>query len=562
MTADSLPPTSEAEIDVALGRLSTRKNDWIRVSINDRIDYLRRCSEGVLSVSKEWVRLACEAKGIDPDSALSGEEWLSGPMVTVRLLRLLREALQSQAQPSPVGIRRRAEGQLIAEVMPANLLDRLVFPGVRAEVWIEPGRPASQGSSYREKSAANPPNGRLGLVLGAGNIASIGPADVLHKLFVEDQVVVLKMNPVNEYLGPLIELAFQSLIDDGFLTVAYGGSEVGSALCHDSRVDTVHLTGSDRTYDAIVWGADTDDQVRRKASGDRLLDKPFTSELGCVTPVLVVPGAWRKSELDFQARHVAAMVVHNASFNCNAAKVLVTAQGWELREAFLNRVEHFLAATPEREPYYPGALDRYREFLSHYPDARCLGKSDECRVPWTILPNVPAQPGEFALTREAFCGVLATVCILTDNAQEFLDRAVEFVNDSVWGTLSCVLLIDPRTARSHQRQLDDAVARLRYGSIGINIWAGINFGLGTTSWGAFPGHTSEDIRSGQGAVHNSFLFDYPEKSVVRGPFRSYPKPVLFANHRTIHVLGRKMTAFEAAPSLAKIPGLLLSALRG
>ena len=54
-------------------------------------------------------------------------------------------------------------------------------------------------------------------------------------------------------------------------------------------------------------------------AGERKNARPFSAELGCVTPVLVVPGPWSESDLDFQARHVAGMVAQNASFNCNAA---------------------------------------------------------------------------------------------------------------------------------------------------------------------------------------------------------------------------------------------------
>jgi acyl-CoA reductase-like NAD-dependent aldehyde dehydrogenase len=545
-------------VEAALDRLAQRKDDWVRVDIPDRLDILRRCSEGLLAVGVEWVELACAAKG----TAVAGEEWISGPMVTMRSLRLLRRALEAGGQRRPPGMSRRDGGQLVARVMPADLYDRLLFTGVGAEVWIEPGKPPSQGRVYREKIGGQYSSGRVALVLGAGNVGSIAATDVLHKLFVEDQVVILKMNPVNDYLGPLIESAFESLIEAGFLAVAYGRADVGSALCHDERVDTIHLTGSDRTHDAIVWGNVQEERDRRRTEGKPVLDKPFSSELGCVTPVLVVPGPWKPADLDFQARHVAAMVAHNASFNCNAAKVLVLARGWGLSDAFRDRVEARLSSIPQRYPYYPGARERYRAFLSHYPNARPLGEPDATGVPWTIIPEVPARGGEYALTHEAFCGVLAIVELEARGAAEFLERAVNFVNDDVWGTLACSILIDRRTARRHGVQLDRAVADLRYGGIGINAWAGVNFGLGSTSWGAFPGHTMEAIGSGRGTVHNAFLFDYPEKSVVRAPFRQFPKPVMFADHRTLDELGRKLTAFEATPSLARLPGILWSALRG
>ena len=46
------------------------------------------------------------------------------------------------------------------------------------------------------------------LVLGAGNVSSIPATDTISKVFQEGQVVLLKMNPVNEYLGPIFERLF------------------------------------------------------------------------------------------------------------------------------------------------------------------------------------------------------------------------------------------------------------------------------------------------------------------------------------------------------------------
>ena len=111
---------------------------------------------------------------------------------------------------------------------------------------------------------------------------------------------------------------------------------------------------------------------------------PFTAELGCVTPVLVVPGSWSAADMRFQARQVAGMVAQNASFNCNAAKVLVVARGWLQRETFLRLVDEELARTPPRKAYYPGAEERYEGFLRAYPNAKVLGATAEGVVPWTV----------------------------------------------------------------------------------------------------------------------------------------------------------------------------------
>ena len=68
---------------------------------------------------------------------------------------------------------------------------------------------------------------RTVLVLGAGNITAIPVMDVVTKLFNEGKVCLLKMSPVNDYLGPFLEEAFSDPIQRGFLSVVYGGAEEG-----------------------------------------------------------------------------------------------------------------------------------------------------------------------------------------------------------------------------------------------------------------------------------------------------------------------------------------------
>lgn len=61
-----------------------------------------------------------------------------------------------------------------------------------------------QGANYRAKASGERAAGQVSLVLGAGNQTPVACMDILHKLFVDDAVVVCKMNPVNEYLGSYI----------------------------------------------------------------------------------------------------------------------------------------------------------------------------------------------------------------------------------------------------------------------------------------------------------------------------------------------------------------------
>lgn len=554
-----IPATELADCDAVLERLTKSKQAWVETSVPERIKLLKACMDATQAAAEEWVAASCKGKGFAAGSAGEGEEWLGGVMPTMRNLRLLVESLEQGGQPSLPGLRKHANGQWIARVFPANLQDRALFTGFTADIWIEPGEEATQGRIYRDKAAGKLGEGKLALVLGAGNQSSIGPMDALYKLIIDDEVVCLKMNPVNEYIGPVLDKAFKPLADKGFFAVVYGGAEVGKHLCNHPLVDTIHITGSERTHDAIVWGGDRSKHEEFKASGQLQNAKPITSELGCVTPILVVPGPWSDSEIEFQARHVASMVTHNASFNCNAGKVLLVAGGWDKRDAFLAKVNEKLAAFPSRKAYYPGARQRYQAFLDQYPSAKALSADSEGVVPWTVIPNVPAKDGEYALTNEAFCGVLAQVDIDATTADEFLAKAVPLCNDTIWGTLSCMMLVHGKTRKQYRAQVDQAITDLRYGGIGVNVWAGVVYGLVVTTWGAHPGHTLEDIGSGIGVVHNTMLLDHPQKSVIEAPFIIKPTPAWFTDGKNLPALGRKLVGYEHSPSWLRVPGVAIAA---
>ena len=184
--------------------------------------------------------------------------------------------------------------------------------------------------------------------------------DLMTKLFNEGKVCLLKMNPINAYLGPFIEEAFSGAIKRNFLAICYGGTEEGRYLIYHRDIDEVHITGSDKTHDQIVWGPPGPHQDERKRLNQPLLNKPITSELGNISPVIVVPGPYRENELRFQAEDAAGYFVMNASFLCNAAKMLVMPKGWSGSDAFMRGINDVCATVPPRSAYYPGAEDRWR----------------------------------------------------------------------------------------------------------------------------------------------------------------------------------------------------------
>jgi aldehyde dehydrogenase (NAD(P)+) len=552
-----------------VARLNEGATRFNRLTLGDRIALARSMQSGYLRIAEASVRAGCAAKGIRLGTAAEGEEWATGPWCVVRQLRLVAESLAAIASAgnTPIGsVGRNAEGRLTARVFPANRVDGVLFSGISVDVHFQSGvsadsMNASRGRFYKEQTRA----GRTVLVLGAGNLAAIPSMDVITKLFNEGKVCALKMNPVNAYLGPFIEEAFADAIRQGFLAVGYGGVEEGAYLVHHAGIDEIHLTGSDRTYDQIVWGPSGPQQEARKARNEPLVTKPVTAELGNVSPVLIVPGPYNDRQLAFQTASIAGAVAFNASFNCNSAKMLVTPKGWSRRAALLTEIERALAAAPVRQAYYPGAAERYRQLTAGRVQARHIGTPGPGQLPWTLLSGLDAtDQREPAFSTEPFCSILSETEVGSDDPVEFLDRAVDFANNRLWGTLSADIVIhpkslkDPRIANAFER----AIIRLRYGAVTVNSWTGFIFAYGTPPWGAYPGSTPANIQSGTGWVHNTSMLENVEKAVLRHPLTIVPKPVTFPTHRTAHTLLRRLTSLEQESRWARVPGVVAAAMRG
>jgi len=570
---EKIQPNTTDQLDAMVQTLQANKGGFARLSIDARIDLMEVAMEGMTRVEHAWVAKACEAKGIDPNTGTAGEEWLAGPMLVQRNLRILKHTLadirdKGGPQLRDAGCVRVAEnGQTVVEVFPFESYDKLMYQGFSAEIWMEPeitpgNLRDNMAAAYRDGLQGD---GVVSLVLGAGNVASIGPMDVLYKLFAENEVCLLKMNPVNEYLGPFIEEAFAAYVDAGYLQVCYGGAEVGDYLCKHAGVDNIHITGSDKTHDVIVWGPPGPDQDARKKAGNPVNSKPISSELGNVSPIMIVPGPWSAKEIAFQAANVASMMCNNASFNCNAAKVLILQKDWALRGAFMDAVENTLKNAPTRKAYYPGAAQRYDTWLGAHPEAQAMAERTEDVLPWTVARDVDSSNhDDVCFTTEAFCGVLTETTLDAPDAVSFLNQAVDYCNNHIWGTLNCSVVVSPKTLKEPgmKATLETAIANLKYGTVAVNHWAALAYGLVVTTWGAHPGHPLEDIQSGRGVVHNALLFDKPQKTVVRGPFRMPIKPPWFVTNKKTHILGPRLSAFERKPGFWKFLKIAVGSLGG
>jgi len=567
--------TAQGDIDSALEHLAARKDGWAKLSIERRLEYLRSMRSQTGASARDWVHLSVDGKRLPAESPLAGEEWLSGPYALLIAINALESTLTALAAGSDVldsqQVRIRSGGQVVVDVFPTDVFDRLLLSGYRAEVWMQEGVTpanlrANMAAFYRE---ADPP-GVLGLILGAGNISSIPLLDVLTKMFTEGQVAVVKMNPVNDYLGPVFERICGKLIEDGFLRFVYGDGGVGSYLTSHELVDALHITGSAETYNNIVFG-NGDEGARRRRDNEPLLRKPFSSELGGVGPTIVVPGPWTDADFAYHAEHLATQKFHNSGFNCVASQVLVLPDEWEGSDTLVDELRAVIRAIPQREAYYPGALDRHDDAVANYPHAELLGTGP---APPTLITNVdPAESSSHAFSCEFFGPVYATTRLSAPSVEHYLRAAVEFSNDTLAGTLGAQLLIHPDTMRRIGTLLDEAIEDLRYGNVGVNSWTGAGYLLPTATWGAYPGHSPHDVGSGMGVVHNAFMFDRPEKTVVHAPFFPFPraitkgefhmspKPPWFVTHRRGHTASEALTRFAADPGWRHLPAVFAAALR-
>lgn len=546
---------------------------WVRTSVERRIALLEACVDGTRRVADRWVGASLRAKGLEPATAAEGEEWIV-QAVCFRALRHLRRSLQEirdSGRPSiPGGFATGPEGQAVARVFPRTAGERVLHHDVRAGVWLPEGVNAERakreqawsyrdGGDNREEGDASP---GVCAVLGAGNVGSLPVTDLLYKLFVEDRVVALKMSPVNAYLGPLIEEAFRPLVDRQALRLLYGGAGVGERLCLHPDVDEVHLTGSDRTYEAVVFGSGEEGR-RRKEAGRPRLEKRVTAELGNVTPVIVVPGPWEEGDYRAQAVRIASWLVTNAGFNCLTPRVLVQHRQWDGRKRMTEALIRALGEVETRPAYYPGAEDRHRAFLEAHDEARRVGEDAAGRLPWTVIPDLdPDDPDEICFRREAFCGLTGETGVEAHGASEFLARAVAFCNERLWGTLTATILVHPESLENPEVEaaLERAVSRLRYGTVTVNLRGEFGYFLMTTPWGGYPGARPGDIQSGTGVVNNALMLRRTEKTVIRGPFRRWRDPFAVTSG-VLAGFGRKLAAYEAAPSVPRLAGLAWTALR-
>ena len=574
----SFSPDLQSAYDKDLAALDAAKHDWARTSVAERIALLQGVKDALLPVAEGWATTAARKKRIPAESPLVGEEWITGPyalMAGCNGLMTTLSQMEGKSYLKHLPSRVLPNGQTSVRVTPHSIWERLLLSGVTVDVWMQKG---VNTANLAESSATiydvpvNERVGKVALVLGAGNIASISPLDAFQKLFLENQVVLLKMNPVNDYLTEFLEAALKPLIDVDALRIVRGDGPAGAYLTEHPLVEELHITGARATHDAIVWGPGAEGEANRKA-GTPKNPRPMTSELGAVCPTIVVPGPWNTADVRFQAEHIATMKLHNSGFNCVAVQSLILPKGWSQTEALMSELASVMARFGRREAYYPGAVQRHEMFVEHAKGKTSIDRGAEL-LP-CALADMDQGDKEWLSQNEAFAPVLSTKFLEETDPEAYLRAAIAWANETLYGTLGGNILIHPQTIQKMGRKrFEEILAEFRYRTIAVNAWTGLGFLLAPVPWGGFAGATRDDVQSGVGTVHNSFMFEKSERTVVEAPFRPFPRNLLsgnftllprppwFISNRRADRVGKFLTRFQYKPGWLKLPRIFFHALLG
>jgi hypothetical protein len=561
-------------LDLSIAVLESTKDTWLALDIEDQITMLGDLRTRTAANARRWVEAAAKAKGLAIDSPLVGEEWLAGPYGMIEAINALEMTMLRIASGVDVldgfTVSTSNDGQILVDVLPASVSDRILFSGSTAQVWMEPdvtvdSLPDTVATLYTDP----PDHGSVCLILGAGNVASIPPLDAIYKLYNDRQVAIVKLNPVNEYLGEVFEAIFEGYVAAGFIRFAYGGGDVGAYLTSHSGIDTIHITGSARTYNIIRYGTGEEGEANRIANTP-VNSRPISAELGGVSPTIVVPGNWSRADLAFQAEHVVTQKMNNSGFNCVAAQVLILPESWDLTDVFIDEIRSQLRDLPERDAYYPGARDRCQAVILGSGTAEVFGSGEQRILVTGIDPTAADDP---AFTTEYFAPALAVVTLPSSSVDEYCGAATDFANDVLAGSLGANVIVHPKSEKTHAG-VAEMIANLRYGGIGVNTWSASVYLLARCPWGAFPGNAPSDIGSGLGVVHNALMFSRAQKSVARGPFAPShrtlgkgelhlaPKPVYFVSNSQMHKVGEYLVDYAASGRTTDIAKVVGAALRG
>ena len=545
---------SKIDIDRKISKLRVNSSEFLNLDKTTLISLLNQTIENIKAISYYWATLASEKKGI-LNKSKEGEEWIGGPFACIYAIQYFIDSLQNED-----GLNKSYfdDSQKSYKVFPTKNIEKLLFPFLEGEVRFGKNLSFEQINEFRGFANRFKNNkSKITLILGAGNVSSIPVLDALFHMIAYKSVIYMKLNPVNDYLLPILTQVFEPFISRGYMIITEGDMEASKYLTQHEGFHQTHLTGSNYTYENIVYGKILTDKERSVKALPKINKKPITTELGNVTPIIVHPGNWSRSEIKHQAKKIVTAKLNNSGFNCIAAQVIVLPKDWKHTQKLKDDILFYLKKVGDTTSYYPGASENLDQLLEteNYEQINNLS----CNTPF-LVSDLDLEK-EYA-NKEVWSTALYFKEIPYTSNENFCSNSIEYVNNELWGNLGVTVLIKNHKKKTNQSILNDYVENLKYGTVAINEWSALGFVIPTLPWGGYPGNKDNDIQSGQGYVHNSLLFESPQKGVVYSRFRLSPiiDPPWFVTNNKAHRIFKNLTYYQATKSKINLIKLIFSTL--
>ena len=544
---------TKLDIDRFISTLRTKSKEFNSISNVQLASMLEETISNIKEVSYFWATICSDNKGTTKTPA-EGEEWLGGPFASVLATQYYIKSLIND-DDLVEGNFNNSENSY--KVFPNNFIERITFPFINAKVYFNKSMSFEDINKFRGFSKRYDIEPSITLVLGAGNFSSIPYLDVLYHLITRRSVILLKLNPVNEYLKPVFEKVFKNFIERGYIIVTNGNINESKYMATHPGINHIHLTGSDKTYEDIVYGRELTGNERSIKTLSKINSKPITSELGNVTPIIIHPGKWSTSDIKYQARKIVTGKLNNNGFNCIAAQVVVLPDGWGHTETLIKYVKYYMNKAKDRKAYYPDSIERLTKLEKDKSYERVNSLS--CTTPH-LTREIKAY-NKYELD-EVWSSTIYFRKIAYSNAEDYVKKSIDYCNNELWGNLGVSVIIKNHNNKFNKHITNSYIENLKYGTIAINEWAAIGYIIPQLPWGGFPGNKDNDIQSGQSVVHNSMLFESPLKGIVETKFRisRLIDPPWFITNRKSRRLFMNLTYFQINNTKINLIKLIFSAL--
>ena len=545
---------SKIDIDRNISKLRVNSAEFLNLDKTNLISMLEQTVDNIKTISYYWASLSSEKKGHLTKSK-EGEEWIGGPFSCIYALQYFIDYLQND---DGLDVTKFDESTKSYKVFPTKNIEKLLFPFLEGEIRFGKNLNFNQINEYRGfANRFNNNKPKITLILGAGNVSSIPVLDALFHMIAHKSVIYIKLNPVNDYLLPIFTQVFEPFISRGFMIITEGDMEASKYLTEHEGFQQIHLTGSNYTYENIVYGRTLSDKERSLKTLPKINKKPITTELGNVTPIIVHPGNWSRAEIRHQAKKIVTAKLNNSGFNCIAAQVIILPKNWKHTDKLKRDIKYYLKKVGDTTSYYPGASENLNDLVQteNYDQINNLS----CSTPF-LVSDLNLEK-EYA-NKEVWSTALYFHELPYSTYENFCSNAVDYVNNHLWGNLGVTVLIKNHKKKTNQGILNTYIEELKYGTVAINEWSALGFVIPTLPWGGYPGNKDNDIQSGQGYVHNALLFESPQKGIVYSRFRLSPliDPPWFVTNRKAHRIFKHLTYYQATKSKINLIKLIFSTL--